>query len=164
MTPQQLLDDIASCLCEQIRSSPVPGVCFCGVIPGDGVVTEYVTGSDCPDGNQGMAWVRQGMIYPASGVNVVNETVRNCGSGIGMDIEVGMIRPAANPDDYGEPPTAEQYRASSALVNNDVMVMWRALACCDSLLDLDYILGTNQPFGPMGGVIGSVWSAAVLLD
>lgn len=161
MEPQVLLDAIADCLCRQIERSPVPGVCFCGVVPGDGVVTDFA--GNCKDANQGMAWVRQTLLYPASGVNVVNETVGNCGSGAGMDIEIGMIRPAATVDAYGNPPTADQYRALSQLVNDDAMVMWRALACCDTLTDLDYILGTYQPFGPMGGVVGGVWSVATLL-
>lgn len=161
MTPQQLLDDLAACLCAQIEKSQVPGVCFCGVVPGDAVVGDYA--GNCGDANQGMAWVRMSLLYPAQGVNVINDRPSNCGSGIGMDIEMGMLRPAVTPDAYGNPPTAEQYRALSALTNDDAMVMWRALACCDSLLDLDYTLGTYEPAGPLGGLAGGVWSAAVLL-
>jgi hypothetical protein len=162
MRVQQLLDNIAQCLCDAIAAAPVPGVCFCGVVPGDGVVTDFA--GSCADENQGMAWVRQTMLYPASGLNVVNESPMNCGSAVGLDIEIGMIRPAATVDTYGNPPTADQYRALSALTNDDAIIMWRALACCTSLTELDYTLGTYQPFGPMGGVVGGVWTAAVILD
>jgi hypothetical protein len=162
MKAQDLLDSIAACLCAAIKDAPVPDVCFCGVVPGDGVVTEYA--GNCDGENQGMAWVRQTLIYPAAGLNVVNENPLNCGSAMGMDIEIGMIRPAAAPDAFGNPPSAEDYRRLSSLTNDDALIMWRALACCTSLTELDYILGTYQPFGPMGGVVGGVWSAAVILD
>lgn len=163
MRATALLTDLAACLCATITDTPGVGeVCFCGVIPGDGVVTDYAGCSQWE--RNGMAWVRQTLMYPASGIDVVNTTVNNCASLTGMDIELGMVRPVAVVDDRGNPPTPEEYEAAAAVMNDDAEVMLAAVQCCDRLHDLDYILGTYQPFGPLGGVVGGTWSVAVVLD
>lgn len=163
MNPSQLLEAVADCLCETIRlSTSVPDVCFCGVVPGEGIVADFSGG--CTDGRQGMAWVRLTTMYPASGVDVVNDNVNNCASGLGIDFEIGILRPIVTVDARGNPPTAEQYRDAGRLMNDDALVMYRAIACCGRLGDFDYILGTFAPAGPAGGVMGGTWPVAVLLD
>jgi hypothetical protein len=155
------LTSIADCLCETIKNSQVPDVCFCGVVPGDGIVVDFAGG--CRDGRQGMAWVRMTSLYPATGVNVVDETPNNCGAGIGMDFELGIVRPVAVMDARGNPPTPEQYLAAAALANDDALVMLKALRCCPTIADLDATVGTYTPAGPEGGVVGGTWPVAVLL-
>lgn len=162
MRAHQLLADLADCLCRTIDESSVPNTCFCGVITGDSVVMDF---AGCTDGeNQGMAWVRMTLLYPASGVNAPNEQINNCGSSIGMDLEIGMARPVTIVDELGNPPTSDDYLQASKLVNEDALVMLRALQCCDSLGNLDYIVGAYTPSGPLGGVLIGTWPVAVILD
>lgn len=160
--PIQLLEALAECLCNTIEDARVPNTCFCGVIHGDGIVTDYAGCSK--KGQSGMAWVRMLSAYPAVGINVTDETVNNLGSSTGMDIEVGMVRPVKVVDSRGKPPTAGEYRESAKLMNDDMSVMLRAIQCCGALEDIDSMLGTYQPLGPMGGVGGGTWGVAVLLD
>lgn len=162
MRGTDILEALAECLCEQIEASSVPGVCFCGVIPGDGIVVDYA--GNCRDGKQGMAWVRLTAMYPAEGLNVVSERVNNCGSSIGLDLELGIVRPVAVADHRARAPSADAYRAAGRLMNDDALVMLRALKCCETLQDLDHIVGTYNPAGPEGGVVGGTWPVATILD
>lgn len=163
MNPTELLEHLAECLCDTIKNSRGPDVCFCGVVFGDGVVADFAGG--CRDGRQGMAWVRMTSMYPAEGINVVSERVNNCGSTIGMDLEVGMLRPVVTMDSRGEGPTAEQYLAAAQRANDDAVLMLQAIRCCDlDNRDIDAIVGTYQPAGPEGGLFGGTWPMAVILD
>jgi hypothetical protein len=156
-----ILKTISECLCNTIESSQVPNVCFCGVVPGDGIVADFA--GNCRDERQGMAWVRQTSIYPAAGLNVVDETANNCKTGFGMDLELGILRPMVTIDDRGNPPSPEQYEESAALMNDDALVMVKALQCCDALDEVEYVLGQYTPAGPLGGMVGGSWVVAVLL-
>lgn len=166
MNETELLEHLADCLCVTIKESPGPDVCFCGVIFGDGVVGDYAGG--CRDGRQGMAWVRMVSMYPADGINVVNERVNNCGSSIGMDLEVGILRPVAvTSGSRGQAPTANQYLAAAARANDDAKLMLHAIRCCVGTRDwndIDSIVGVYQPAGPEGGLMGGTWPMAVILD
>lgn len=157
----RLLKDLAKSLEEEIKRSPVPECCFVGVVPGDAAVGDFA--GTCR-GKQGMAWVRMMSMYPASGINVVNSEPNNCGSSIGMDLEVGMIRPVSTIDARGKPPKPETYAASAELQDNDAIVMLRAIRGCSAFQAYDNIVGQYQPTGPLGGLVGGTWGLAVLLD
>lgn len=162
MNITQCLTDIAACLCSTIESSRVPNVCFCGVVPGDAPVADYV--GSCTGVDQGMAWVRLMAMYPANGVNVLDESPQNIAGATGADIEIGIIRPVPPPDPMGNPPTPEQYAAMAELAADDATVMLRTIKCCDTLLDLQHLMGQYAPIGPQGDVYGGSWAVAVLLD
>lgn len=164
MRAAKMLTDLVDCLCESIIEAGVPPVCFCGVVPGSQAAMDYA--GTCDD-RDGMAWVRQISLYPARGLNLVDDTPSNCAASIGMDIEMGMARRVAVLDEFGNLPGAESYAASSALQNDDALVMLRAVQCCmlDDLGDpIEHVLGSYDPFGPLGGIVGGTWSLAVLLD
>lgn len=158
MTPSTLLTELAACLCVQIQDAPGPDVCFCGVIPGDAAVAEYA--GSC-NNKCGMAWVRLGTIYPSTVVGVIEEAAGNCGSGIGVDIEVGILRCAAMPDDRGNPPKPSALAASAKQCADDAMTMWRAISCCEAFGSKDFILRGYSPAGPMGGLVGGTWALSV---
>lgn len=152
MTPDELLTDLAACLCAALTpdGEDDPGLCFCGVLPGDTVILDYM---EC-DATCGMAWVRLTSAYPATGVGVLSELPGNCGTFLGLDIEIGVMRCLEQPDG-GEPPDPEQYAAASALQSDDILAMRRAVQCCAALEDAS--MGLYQPVGPDGAVVGGVW-------
>lgn len=143
------LVQLATCLCAQIDTDGSPPVCFCGVLPGEAVAHDY--SSQC-DEECGMAWVRLVTAGPVSGINILSETVNNCSSMLGVDIEVGIIRCAVINSD-GEPPTVAEQLAMTDQQLADMLTMRRAIACCD----FDHILGLYTPIGPTGAILGGAW-------
>lgn len=162
MDPTALLDSLAECLCEMIQSSRVPDVCFCGVVPGEAPAADYM--GDCRGMQQGMAWVRLTAMYPASGVGVVSELPTTNTTSLGLDIEIGMLRPMPPPDPTGAAPTPEQYRELARLCNDDAMVMYRAVYCCEAFTSIPTVLGQYVPVGPQGLAIGGTWPLFTLLE
>ena len=154
MSIQTILNSLAACLCAQIEADGSPKTCFCGVIPGATAVQEY--GTDC-DNLDGMAWVRLALTYPSSAVGVQSQQVGNCSVGIGVDIEVGIMRTIpmdALPDE------AELLAANQQQVK-DVLTIRKAIACCPDLHSKDFILGSYTPSGPLGGLVGGAWTVHV---
>jgi hypothetical protein len=147
------LTDLAACLCAQIEESGEPAVCFCGVVPGDGAVGDHA--GDC-EVACGMAWVRLVTTYPATGVGLPDETAGNCSASLGFDVEVGILRCIQIPSDGSAPPPAEMTE-SVRLQTADMMTMWRAIMCCDSLHTKDLRMNAYQPMGPMGGLFGGAF-------
>lgn len=152
-----MLTDLAACLCVQIEEDGSPGTCFCGVISGEMATADYLT--DC-DTRDGMAWVRLANSYPTTALGIVSEESDNCGSILGVDIEIGVLRhhPIEGPDGNGEPPTPEQMAETADQQIKDMLSMKRAVKCCSALPRKNYILGMYTPIGPRGGVVGGAWS------
>lgn len=145
---------IATCLCAQIETDGLPTPCFCGVIPGEAAVFDYIDGCD---NECGMAWVRLDTAQPTTGIGIVNETLNNCGSEVGFQVEVGIVRCFPIPED-GNPPTEAEYLEGAELQVADMLCMRRALACCDIG---DFILDAYTPIGPDGMVLGGLWQATL---
>lgn len=153
MNLQDTLEALATCLCAQIQTDGSPTPCFCGVVPGDGVALSYM--GNCDD-RDGIAWVRLNTIYPASGVGSQNTRPGNCGSEIGADIELGIMRTypiGAN----GEPPDEPELLAISHQQTIDALTMIRAVSCCSAIRKNDTILGAYTPAGPLGGAVGGAF-------
>lgn len=150
-----IFDDLTvlgACLCEQIRADGLPETCFCGIVPGEAAVAAYA--GDCAK-KCGMAWVRMGAVYPASGVGIANEEPKNCGSGIGYGVEVGILR-CAHTGTAEQMPTPAEQMMDAQLQVADMLAMRRAVACCPG--STDWILGIYTPTGPQGGLVGGFWS------
>jgi hypothetical protein len=156
-----LMVDLAACLCEQAQADGNGNLCFCGVLPGDAVVADYV-GEGCDD-RSGMAWVRLITAYPSSGVGVVDETVGNCGSELGFEVEVGMLRLIAAPEDDGTPPDSSEMLKATALQTDDMFTMIKAITCCPALTSKDFSLSTYAPTGPMGLVYGGTFTVMLAI-
>lgn len=156
-TPYALLTDIAACLCAELGD----GLCFCGVVPGREFAHDYIWTCDT-DGPCGAAWVRLVTAYPADGVGVRQQNPTGCGTSLGLDVEVGVLRCVEQPSN-GKAPTEEMLAVAAEEQLGDLVAIRRMLSCCSSLTDLDYTLGTYTPIGPRGAVAGGTWSLSVLL-
>lgn len=156
MAISDVLTDLAACLCAELtpEGEEGPGLCFCGVLPGNQAALEYTW--ECDD-LCGMAWVRLALSYPANGIGIVDERPSNCGAELGVDIEVGIIRCLELPED-GEAPDGATMLASSIEQADDIEAIRRAIACCSPLAETGYILGPYQPYGPQGGIVGGWWT------
>lgn len=144
------LEALAMCLCAQITADGSPEPCFCGVVPGDGVSLTY--GTDC-DARDGMAWVRINAMYPSSAVGSQDTTVNNCGSEIGVDIELGIMR-AMPIDPNGEQIDDADLLAVTRQQTKDALTLFRAATCCAAIPGKELIVGAYTPAGPLGGLVG----------
>lgn len=153
------LTDLAACLCTQVDNSGLPKLCFCGVVPGDAAVGDHA--GDCND-VCGMGWVRLINAYPASSVGIPNEEPGNCTAGMGMDIEIGMLRCLEIPSD-GNPPSPAALAESTELQQADLMMMWRAVMCCEALSPREMKMSGYRPMGPLGGLVGGAFTIQTVI-
>lgn len=152
-----ILDDLATCLCAQILTDGLPPVCTCGVMPGAEVALDYA--GDCDD-TCGMAWVRLASSYPSVTIGQPSERPGNCSSGIGIEVEIGIMR-CIDLGDGVTPPDPAEMAAAATLQYADMLAMWRAVACCRT--SKDWILGTYVPYGPQGGILGGILPLGILV-
>lgn len=156
----RLLTDLAACLCEQIKDAGLPDPCFCGVMPGARVALDYVGNCEQQDG---MAWTRLTTAYPAAGVGRVDTSLGNCGVGLGIDIEIGIIRSAPRMTEDSEPPEEGAQLEATDLQSADLIAMRQAVVCCFGDKGYDYIVGPYLPYGPEGFAVGGTMTVMVAL-
>jgi len=149
------LTNLATCLCAQIVADGLPDVCFCGVIPGEAASAMYQ--GDCTK-KCGMAWVRLITVTSASGVGVPNDQPGNCSSGIGYEVEVGILR-CTPIGTATTPPAPAQLLGAAEFQYADMMSMRRAVACCVG--SKDWMIGGYTPMGPSGGMVGGAWNVTM---
>jgi hypothetical protein len=150
-----IMEAVADCLCEQITTDGRPEVCYCGVVPGALAIADLV--GNCGD-VCGMAWVRLEQMYPAVVAGVPDGTPGNCGKGLAMDIEVGILRCC----EAGESDPAELL-ASTELQLADAETIYRAVRCCPALPNMDTIVAPYVPLGPDGGTVGGTVMVSVMV-
>lgn len=156
-----LLAELETCLCSAFEDEPdSPPLCFCGILPGAGVAADYI--GTCTEGN-GMAWVRLITSYPAVEVGQIDETPGNCAKGLGVDIEVGVLRRAPVYDSRGNPPTPQDQRDATLLQLRDMTIMHRAIVCCTALPNADFTLAGYTPMGPLGDTMGGNWALSAVI-
>lgn len=151
-----LLVNLASCVCAQIAEDESPEPCWCGVMPGNAALLDYVY--DCEDG--GLAWTRLMQSYPSTTVGQQDTRTNNCGSGVGVDIEVGILRPY--PVTTEAPDEALSLEITEQQIK-DMTTMRRAIRCCAAIDPHDLILGTYQPLPVGGAAYGGIWTVYVAL-
>jgi hypothetical protein len=151
-----VLAELAGCLCNEIDKTPDP-VCFCGVVPGSIAAWDYV---DSCDEACGMAWVRLVDVVPANGLGVPNTNAGNCGSALGIDVEVGLVRCFEIPAD-GQAPTVEQMLSAAVQQSADMLTMRRAISCCSS--SKEFVVDGYVPVGPQGAVVGGIWNLSMMV-
>lgn len=153
----QILDDLATCLCSQVITDALPPLCTCGVMPGLQVALDYA--GDCDDAC-GMGWVRLVGSYPSTAPSVRSERPGNCVFGLGLEVEMGVVR-CFNVGDGQNPPDPEDLSAAAFLQTSDMLAMYRAVACCRQ--SKDFVIGTYAPSGPEGGLVGGVLMLSLLV-
>lgn len=144
---------LRDCLCAQIKTDGLPDVAFCEIVPGEAAAGDYF---NCSGGKGGMAWVRLMTSYRAVQVGVADTSVNNCGKETGFDVELGIMRCAPLMKNGGFPPSPSDVREAAALQILDMETMVRAVVCCPDLHSKDYVVGSYNPVGPEGGVVGGV--------
>jgi hypothetical protein len=157
LTPlQTVVEDLAACLCAELADGP--SLCFCGVLPGAAVPLDVGTGDDCG----GMAYVRVTSVYPSTVVGVANLAPANCTWATGFDLELGVYRPFPIQHDGSSPDPDVQLECTRWQMW-DVAAMQKALACCDWLDKMDFVVGQYAPAGPAGGVLGGIIPVSAML-
>lgn len=150
-----ILIDLAACLQVQIETDKLPGTCVMTPVPGAGFAAEWT--GDCETAC-GAAWVRLGQAYPSTSIGAADLTPGNCNKGTGLDVELGVMRCM----DVSEiPSTTESLTDSVKLQTADMLAMLKAIRCCSTLESQDFILGTYNPIGPLGGMVGGSWTIYV---
>lgn len=157
MPVSSVMTALATCLCAEIQEAGLTPPCFCGVVPGQTTIQEYV--GDC-DTHDGMAWVRLANAYPAVGVGIAAETPGSCGASLGFDVEVGVAR--------AYPIQEEALSEAQTLASTEgqvaaMMAARKAILCCSAYGGKDFILGQWTPIGPLGGLVGGSWTVHLLL-
>jgi hypothetical protein len=154
-----LLTDLAACLCVQIERDNALKPCFCGVLPGSAVAQDFLPGCLSDEDYDGMAWVRLAAAYPANqpGIPVEDPALMDR-AGIGIDVEMGIIRSIPVPEDG-----IDEVQAATAVTTQitDMQIIRRAVQCCMTLGRGDYLLTQYTPVGPMGGAVGGAWTLMV---
>lgn len=147
------IGELAECLCAQIQDpdNGVPDVCFCGIVPGDQAVGDYA--GDC-NTKCGMAWVRLAGMYPMAILGTPDATPGNCGVGVGIDVEMGIMRCIDFGDEQGNMPPPADLLAATQLQIADALIMRKALFCCDAIPAKEAIMSAYTPVGPLGGLVG----------
>lgn len=160
MSLEEVLCDLAACLCAELTPAGAvePDLCYCDVAPGAIFAHDYSW--ECDD-KCGAAWVRLANGYNAEGLGIPSQN-QGCGTLVGMDIEMGVIR-CLEQEERGKPPTAESMRAAFNQQISDMLAIRRAVRCCEALGDLDYLLGVYQPIGPTGMVVGGTWTITLVI-
>jgi hypothetical protein len=159
MNPSTLLVQIAACIEATFEEQERPPTCFTGVIPGDGATPAWFGGCD-GDGPCGMAWVRLAQAYPSVRVGEPDMEPGNCGSMLGLDIEIGVLR--CTPVDATDAEEEEvDALASSIEILDDMLALKHAIQCCTSLPAKSMVLGSWTPMGPRDGFVGGAWALYV---
>lgn len=155
-----LMMELAECLCAEVtlaHTDDDPEVCFCGVLPGTGVLAEYA-------GEGMMAWVRLDNAYPTDSFPDPADSA-SCATYWAYVIELGVMEciPAFM-DSTGALPTAEDQLYFTQRQMAGLRVLRRAVECCLEKrgIDSDYVLGGYAPIGPAGGTYGGSLDVTVL--
>jgi hypothetical protein len=145
---------LTACLCRQIVDDGLPVVCICSPMPGEIIATDYVTE------DAGMAWVRMESGYPSTAFPAPSG-IAACDAPLAFGLELGIAYCAPMPDDEGNPPSMNEQFDATRLQLAGMNTIRRAILCCFPSKARDVVLGTYQPLGPEGGVVGGFWSISV---
>lgn len=147
------LSALAACVCEKVTDSA--GFCFCGVLPGE---EWYDLTEGCDSETCGMAWVRVAGMYMSTEFGQQDLELNNCNKGVGLELEVGVVRCFPTEEDGSAPDQATLLAGSDQQMEDAVNIL-RAIECCESFDD--YLIGLWSPIGPEGGSYGGAWTVTV---
>lgn len=144
--------ELAGCLETEFEGEDL---CFLGVLGGQQVPWDY--------GEKGMVWVRMGSVYQSTQFPDQDQGP-GCAKPLAFDVEVGALRCAPVPK--GRPPTlpgVAEHEEAARIQVRDMRSMLHAIQCCfkAQLRTREVVVGTYNPVGPAGGVLGGVWELTV---
>lgn len=156
MNWEALSSSLASALCAQITVDGLPEPCFCGVMPGAQVPLDYC--GECDD-RCGMAWVRLASINIEQFQQGIS--TNRCVSVQQATFEVGIVRCAPGPDDYGNLPDEAAQLAAVQQQMKESETITCAITTALGPTRLPYSLTTYTPSGPQGLCVGGAWLVSV---
>jgi hypothetical protein len=148
-----LLIELAGCLEAELEESGLHPVSYLALMPGFEVAFDAGNDEDC-----GQGWVKLLNAYPAGDSFPEPDSVGTCISLLGFEVEVGIVRCLPVADDSGNPPSVEDNLLATRNQLADMAAMHRAIRCCLGTGDRNYVLGTYNPYGPLGGIVGGTWT------
>lgn len=147
------LQALTECLCAELTpdGADAPFLCLCQRIPG------VFPGESYSEEGEDMAWVRTASIYPSQILGQAAQQPGNCSTGVGFDVEIGVMRCFSVQDDGSYDPEVLADLASRVI--DDYAAMVRAITCCEGPISdpwssKDWIVGSWQPLGPAGAMTG----------
>lgn len=166
--PLPTLEALSGCLCQAIAAEvagdppttpadPEADICWCGVLAGTGEPPADMVG-ESRDGVCGIAYVQLALGYPSDQVGVQTAATSNIATGFGMDLNIGILRTIELAEDIPEPAAMLGYADRQF---KDMELIRRAILCCDAVRKTDMILGSYQPYGPNGDVLGGYWTVHI---
>lgn len=154
---------LLECLNEQLALTPAGAANPTILMAGEEVEHFGGTTDDCAQ-----AWVRLAGLYRSSNFPLPDQDLTGGGCLVAeyaAILELGVIRCWPTMGRNGAPgdPVAKQLRALD--VQNDAYAMVRAVNCCWAVEDgPSYLVGTWQPTGPEGGVVGGYLQVTVAVQ
>lgn len=156
-----VLAELNACLCTALGdSSP----CFCGILVGEVIPTEYV--GSCVDEHGepscGVAYVRVTGAFPTEQFPDPLIT-GSCNTIMAYNVSVGILRCASVGEEDGGPVDPEEMEKLTLQLLGDMKAIRRAIQCCflRAFPDVDHVMGTFTPLPMEGGVAGGEWPIVI---
>lgn len=151
LTPDLLYltaDEILSCVCEALSLESVCG-CPCRIYVSAGPPAW----DDCCEG-QLTAWIEN--IFYHENFPARQTTPAICGSMLGGDLVIQLLRCAPTVADDGSPPPGPVLDESARLLYQDMYIALNAATCClaEARRHREYLIRDTRVIGPQGGCVG----------
>lgn len=140
---------------EVLARTPDMDLCAKIVMPGDALITDYGT-EECG----GFVWVRLVAVNVSERFPTQTTTPEICAHTLAYPVEIGCLRPAPRPEtflkDFDAPTPESMFDAASASYD-DMDAMYATNLWAQKTFP-NATMGSFTPLGPLGDVIGGVWT------
>lgn len=155
ISPTTILQDLATCLCDNIHQTTGVGLCWCGVYPGGVPAWDHCTDCDSDMCGMGFVTVTGATRYTSFGQAL--QTPTKCDAMTQLGVSMGVLRCFPMEED-GSAPSADALTEVAAQLALDMEAIRFAAVCC---YKGDVILNSYEPIPPTGGCIGGQWLLTV---
>lgn len=131
----------------------IPGVHEALVMPGVAITTDYVAGA-----GEGFSYVRLGNAYQVLQFPIPQATYQaGAPLQITRSFELGILRGVALPED-GNALTRDEWFDVTRLAMADMQALLAVICSYFGSRGIPFLVGSYQPAGPEGGVVGGSWT------
>lgn len=113
--------------------------------------------NECCDG---LAWVREGDIFPSSDFPTADTTANKCLPVWAFELEIGIIR-CAPVGTINDTVTDDEHLQTALLLSEDIAAIRRALCCFIDAWEYAVAIGRIAKVGPEGGCMGNLATLTV---
>jgi hypothetical protein len=134
-------------------------LCMATVFPGEQVPFDYGAESTC----KGQLAVRLTTAFPSTSFPNPDLSANNCRTIMAYPLELTLVRKAPSlTTRNGRPilPTAAEHEAATRRQVQDMEAMYLAMRKLSKFVE-DIVVGTYQPVGPDGGLVGGIWNLTI---